>query len=244
MQDLSNYDAVRRQATNEANAAAKALFEAGATEVVVWDCHGGGCNLYHEDLDERCKIALGTWAGTRYPELDSSYAGVLFIGYHAMASSEKGTLAHTFWGKPYQDVKLNGKSCGETDIDAAIAGEYGVPVIFVSGCNECIKEAKEILPWAETVETKKSLANTRIISKHPKAVEKEIFEGVKKAAQRIDEMKPYIIPTPVELEIRFRRIDEAITSRLYDMNGDLFEAIDTYTRRGLVRKMENVVTFL
>ena len=40
-----NIDWVKKQATREANAAAEALFDNGATEVVIWDNHGYGCNL-------------------------------------------------------------------------------------------------------------------------------------------------------------------------------------------------------
>lgn len=101
-----------------------------------------------------------------------------------------------------------------------------------------------MLPWIESVETKKSIAYTRIISKHPKAVEKEIFEGVKKAVSRLDEMKPFCIKTPVELEIRFRRLDEAKHAKIYDIQGDFFCFIDGYTRKGTVRTMEHVVSFL
>ena len=56
------------QATREANAVARGLFEAGAEQVIVWDNHNGSLNLHYDLLDERCDIALGVgfshrWSG-------------------------------------------------------------------------------------------------------------------------------------------------------------------------------------
>ena len=55
-----NYRFACLQATREANAAARALFDAGAQEVVVWDAHGTGVNLQYDLLDPRCRILLGS----------------------------------------------------------------------------------------------------------------------------------------------------------------------------------------
>ena len=54
-----NYEFACLQATREANAAAKALFDAGAEEVMIWDAHGRGVNLQYDLLDKRCRILLG-----------------------------------------------------------------------------------------------------------------------------------------------------------------------------------------
>ena len=47
------------QATREADACAKGLFDAGAEEVIVWDNHNGSQNLSCDFLDSRCEIARG-----------------------------------------------------------------------------------------------------------------------------------------------------------------------------------------
>lgn len=241
IEDSFNIEFVRKQATREANAAVKALFDSGADEVIVWDNHGRGCSLYYDQLDERCLIAIGSTVDTRYPCLDESFSGVLFIGYHGMAGSEDAVLAHTFSSVNYQYIKINGKEYGEVGIDSAIAGEFGVPVIFLSGDDKVISEAKEVLPDIETVETKKSLAYTRIISKHPKRVEKEIYEGVLKAVSRSKEMKVFRIDMPVEVEIRYRRADVAKHARLTDKDGKNFEQTDAYTRKGFLNSIGDVV---
>lgn len=244
VEDSFNIDFVRKQATREADAAARALFDCGAEEVIVWDNHGRGCSLDYDMLDERCKIAIGATVGTRYPVLDDSFSGVLFIGYHAMASNGEAVLAHTYSSLKYQHIKVDGVELGEVGIDGAIAGSKGVPVIFVSGDDKCVAEAKEILPWIETVETKQSFAYTRIISKHPKAVLNEIYDGVKKAVKRIGEMKCFNVKTPVNIEIRYKRTDMATHAKLVDMNGEFFESSDAYTRAGTLKTLENLILIL
>lgn len=244
VENAFNIDFVRKQATREADAAVRGLFECGAEEVVVWDNHGRGCSLNYDELDERCKIAIGSTVGTRYPVLDDSFSGVVMIGYHAMASNGEAVLAHTYSSIKYQHIKVNGVEMGEVGIDGAIAGEKGVPVIFVSGDDKCVAEAKKIMPWIETVETKQSFAYTRIISKHPKAVVKEIYEGVQNAVKRIDEMKCFTVKTPVNVEIRYKRTDTAIHANLVDMNGNSFEFSDAYTRTGMLKTAEDIFFML
>lgn len=239
--DAFNIEFVRKQATKEADAAVKALFDCGATEVIVWDNHATGCNLDYDMLDERCKIAIGSTVETRYPVLDDSFAGVLFIGYHAMASNGEAALAHTYSSVKYQYIKVNGKEFGEVGIDGAIAAEHGVPVIFVSGDDKCVAEAKEFMPWVQTVETKQSFAFTRILSKHPKTTVKEIYNGVKNAVSRLEEMKLLVVKTPVDVEIRYQRTDGATHSNLIDMYGNSFGFEDGYTRVGTLKCVEDII---
>ena len=54
--DTEQWEIARRQAALELNAAADALYEAGAEEVALWDNHGGGGNIELTDLDERIRV--------------------------------------------------------------------------------------------------------------------------------------------------------------------------------------------
>ena len=236
-----NLDFVCKQATREADAAARALFDCGATEVIVWDNHGSGCSLLHDELDERCKISIGPICGRRYPILDETFAGVVLIGYHAKASTPGAAIAHTYSSVKYQHIKVNGAELGEVGIDSAIAGDKGVPVIFVAGDDKCIAEAREIMPWIEFTETKQSTSYTHVITKQPKAVVKEIYAGVKRAVNRLDEMKCFTVKTPLSVEIRYRRSDEACHAKHFDMEGNPFGFADAYTRTGMLRTAEDIV---
>lgn len=51
LSDSSDFMFARKQATLETNAAASALFDAGADQVMVWDSHGQGINLLIDKLD-------------------------------------------------------------------------------------------------------------------------------------------------------------------------------------------------
>ena len=240
IEDSFNIAFVRKQASLEADAAARALFDCGAEEVVVWDCHGRGCSLDYMAIDRRVKLAIGAGGDARFPVIDG-FTGVLFIGYHAMAGTPKAAMAHTFNSKKFQGVWVNEEPVGEIAIDAMIAGEHGVPVIFVSSDDKGVAEAQATLPWAETVVTKESLAMTRVISKHPAAVVDEIYEAVKKAVGRLLAMQLYHVQLPLELKLRYCRADECQASKIYDNQGQAFSLTDAFTRQGSLNHCEDII---
>ncbi|MFB3894571.1 MAG: M55 family metallopeptidase [Phycisphaerae bacterium] len=209
LNDSKNWEFVRHQATREADAAAKGLFDAGATQVIVWDNHGGSLNLFHDDLDERCDIMLGVGVEHRWPGLDSSFAGVLMVGYHSKDNTPDAVMAHSFSSKTYQYMKVNGVEVGEIAIDAAAAGSMGVPAIFVSSDDKGVAEAKQFLPWVETVATKQGLGWNAAISKHPRRSAADIRAAAAAAVKRIREMKTFGFKEPITLEYRFKRMEEA-----------------------------------
>lgn len=228
-----NYSFAALQATREANAAAEALFDNGAKEIIVWDCHGTGVNLDYDKLNRGCKIAMGAGSRTRFPGVDETYDGVLFIGYHAY-DAPKATLAHVYSSATFSAHLINGKPAGELQIDAAIAGKRGVKTLFVSSDDLCVAQAKESFPWANTVVTKQSLAWNSCISKHPLEVCKEIYSSVADAVKNIVSMKTYTIETPFELTLSYKRIEYAQGCSFRNPDGTLFEVVDAYTRRGYI----------
>lgn len=204
-----NLEFARLQATREADAAARGLFEAGAEQVIVWDNHDGSLNLDYDMLDERCDILLGVGAERRWSGMDESFAGVLMVCYHPMDNTPDGVLAHTFTSVGYQWMKINGVEVGEIEVDAAVAGTLGVPTIFVASDDKGVSEAKRFMPWIETVATKQGLGWNLALSKHPKRAVKEIYEGAKRAAERLGEMKPFTFETPITITIRHKRLESA-----------------------------------
>ncbi|MFR5864629.1 MAG: M55 family metallopeptidase [Acutalibacteraceae bacterium] len=134
--------------------------------VTVWDCHGTGVNLDYSLFDKRCTFMLGAGSRLRFPGIEEGYDGILFLGYHAY-DAPAATLAHVYSSTTFQGQWINGKPVGELQIDAAVAGKRGVPVLFVAADDVCVGQAKETFPWAETVVTKKALAwNSCITSIH------------------------------------------------------------------------------
>lgn len=234
--ESSNFEMARLQGTREANAAARALFDSGATEVIIWDNHGGSLNLLYDKLDERCKIALGVGAKHRWPGMDESFSGVVLIGYHAMDNTADAVLAHTFSSKAYQWYKVNGVEVGEMAIDAAVAGEMNVPVIFASSDDKGVAEAERFMPWIETVTTKVGMGWNLAVSKHPERAVKEIYEGVKKAVSRISEMKPFSFSTPITLQYRFKRLDNTRGALLGDKS---WREVDPFTVEKVIEKISD-----
>ncbi len=237
-----NFSLAISQGTREANAAAKALFDSGAEEVVIWDCHGTGVNLDYSAFDPRCKFIIGAGSRVRFPGIDSSYDGVLFIGYHAY-DTPKATLAHVYSSSTFVSHKINGKEIGELQLDAAIAGKRGVKTLFVSSDDICVSQALESFPWIKTVETKKSLAWNSCISKHPDAVCDEIYSQVRKAVEEKEGMKPYMLPTPFELTVSYKRTEYAQGCNLHNTDNTPFEWVDAYTRRGTLNDPEDYFLF-
>lgn len=200
----------REQATREAAAAARALFDSGAEKVVVWDNHGAGANLLFDQLDRRCEILLGTGFGRRFPELDETYSGVLMIGYHAMEGTPNAVLAHTYSPGAYSAIRVNGHAVGEIGLDASVAGELGVPLIFLATDRLGCEEALSLMPWVETVVTKEGYGRNCARSKHPAVVEDEIYSSVKHAVERNQEMQAFIFENPIKVEITFKNPHQAL----------------------------------
>ena len=223
-----NLEFAKLQATREADAAARGLFEAGAEQVIVWDNHNGSLNLDYDLLDRRCDIALGVGFEQRGPGVDESFDGILFVGYHAMDNTIDGVMCHSFSSATYQYLKVNGVEVGEMEIDAAVAGEMGVPPIFTSSDDRAVAEASEFFSGIETVTTKVGKGWNAAVSKHPERVLDEIFEGAQRAVQNRKSMKAFTFESPIEFEIRYKRLESAQSaSRGYKAG----ERLDPYTVR-------------
>lgn len=226
-----------RQGTREASAAVAALFANGAEEVIVWDCHGTGFNLDYDAFDKRTKFTLGAGSKKRFPGLESDCDGVLFIGYHAYDAKD-ATLCHVYSSATYTGMKIDGKPVGELQIDAAIAGKKGVPVLFVSSDDVCVAQAKKSFPDAEFVETKKALAWNSCISKHPEAVCDEIKEAVAAAMQKKGTV--YRVNTPFAYEVSYKRIEYAQGCALRNPDNTPFGWDGAYTRKGILADPEDI----
>jgi D-amino peptidase len=147
-------DEGKRLMVEEMNACVAGCFAAGATEVVVRDGHAGGTNVDPKLLDPRATLIQGATPGVRFKGLDGAEALIL-LGYHAMALTTNGVLAHSFSSASIQGMWLNGREVGEIGVDAAIAAEHKIPVVMVSGDDKVAAEARAWLPQVVTCETKK-----------------------------------------------------------------------------------------
>jgi len=119
----------RRLYTGEINAAVRGAKAAGATEIVVMDCHGAGegwtfNSLIPEELDPACEyVVQNEW--TEYTEfLEQGPDAALFVAMHAMAGTRDGVLAHTVSGSSWSRLRFNGVEIGDRVGQAGIEAEY------------------------------------------------------------------------------------------------------------------------
>ena len=136
--------------TEEINAAVRGAKAAGATEIVVMDCHGAGKgwsfnSLIPDLLDPACEFVVQQeW--TEYTEfLEQGCDAALFVGMHARAGTRDGVMNHTVSGQSWQNLSFNGTLVGETGINAALCGNWGCPVLLVTGDEAVCREGRELL---------------------------------------------------------------------------------------------------
>jgi D-amino peptidase len=234
------YERFRHFMTNETLAAVNAAKEAGAGEIVVSDSHGNGENLLIEDFPTDVRI-VRAWPrhGGMMAGLDSSFTAAMFVGYHASTTNPNGVRAHTFSSAHYARVTLNGNAVTEGEYNAAYAGAKGVPVIFVSGDNEATQEIKARLGTIETVETKQALSFHSAETLTPQESCSRISRGVKAALARLHDFKPYVIKTPVTLEITFKNYMPAEVLAYLRM----VQRVDSHTIRFVGKDMDEVDDF-
>src|SRR5213596_1246707 len=111
-EEKDSYKEGRVLYTEEINAAVRGAKAAGATEIVVMDCHGAGGewsfnSLVPELLDRDCEFVVQQeW--TEYTAfLEQGVDAALFVGMHAMAGTPDGVLNHTVSGQLWQNLWFN-----------------------------------------------------------------------------------------------------------------------------------------
>jgi len=163
--------------------------EAGASEVVVCDSHSNGRNVVLEELDPRARLAWGRQNRSlgQVHGIDNSYAALVMVGFHARAGTP-GVLNHTINSGVVHQFRLNGEAYGEVDINAALAGVFGVPIAFVSGDDRVVAQSKSRFPAIETVTTMESIGTYSALLHAPKAARALVRDGVERALGRLADM--------------------------------------------------------
>ena len=196
------YERARILMTHEANAAITGAFEAGATEVLVNDSHGGFRNMPPDLLDSRAQAVQGK---PRYLSMmagvDQGVAAVCMIGYHSRAQG-RGILAHTINSFAFTRIRFNGQELGEAGIYGALAGEYGVPVAMASGDDAFIGEHQPLFPDTVFVQTKRATGHTSGIGLSPAQACSAIRAGVAAALTRPAKPLPFVLHGPIEVRIQ------------------------------------------
>ncbi|MFN2539719.1 MAG: M55 family metallopeptidase [Mycobacteriales bacterium] len=196
----SGYPRAQELMTAEANAAIRGAFAGGATEVVVNDSHGTMDNLLHGRLDRRARVVFGAPAPSCMVRgVEAGDAVARFIGYHAPASWP-GTLAHTF-SASFADLRVNGESSSEADVNALLCGARGVPVGVLTGDDEICRLAAKSLPDVRLVETKRSHGFSAVDSLHPAEAADLIEAAVCDAVRDAGSLPRPALPAQLRVEV-------------------------------------------
>ena len=121
--------------------------------------------------------------------IDDTFDAVLFIGYHASTSNPRGVRAHTMSSANLTGLRLNGREMPEAGVSAAIAGDFGVPVVMISGDDAIAEEARGILGDLEAAVTKHTLGFHSARTLMPEASYALIREKVRAALGRLGDFR-------------------------------------------------------
>ena len=197
----------REQGVREVNAAADALYAAGAEVVALWDNHGGGGNVDPEALDKRIKLLDPDLTKRRMYFAEGEFDCICYFGYHAMEGTLGGVLAHTMSSVSVQYYKLDGEYIGEVDMDAYIAASHGMPSVFFAGGDIACRQAKRAVPGIVTVVTKTEHSRNEATYRDNGELLSEIGEKIVEAVKGEHTVRK--ISMPAIFEKSFKRVEDA-----------------------------------
>ncbi len=194
-------------ATRVARVVAEELLRNGVDHVTIADSHGLMTNVKYLDMPRKTSLIQGyPRAFSMLSGLDESFAAAVFLGYHCAAGTRYGVLDHTYSGRAFYRIWVNGVKASEYLLNAYYAGELGVPVILVAG-DHCLEvDVRNHTPWSVFIPLKRGVS--RYAAEYSSF--EEILESLRRAVyialQRLRrrEAKPLVPETPIELKIEFR----------------------------------------
>ncbi|MBZ0135728.1 MAG: M55 family metallopeptidase [Planctomycetes bacterium] len=218
MPEGKTYERARKLMTEDVNAVITgALREEPAAEFVVCDGHGVMRNLILEDLHEAAQLVIGPASPANKPlcqsqGCDETFDVAFFTGYHTRAGTENGLLSHTWVGSAITNIRVNGEIVGETALNAAVVGHWGIPVALVSGAHELEAEARATIPEGFVfVGTKQTYGFTAALCLPPAKTHKLLNEGAAEAVRRFKQgkLKAHKPKLPVTIGVEFHRREMA-----------------------------------
>lgn len=192
MPEGRGYQSAQRYLTGDVNAVIEGCLEAlpkGSHVFRVADGHGIMRNIVLEELHEAAELVVGPAVPENRPlcqceGIDESFDVAVFVGFHSKARTPFGLLSHTYVGSAIADVRVNGKSVGEAELNAVVLGSLGVPVGLVIGNSDLEHEVRSWSNRVGFVATKQTLGPSAAICLPPKKTRELIRQA---SAQMITE---------------------------------------------------------
>ena len=199
------YGRSREWMTAEVNAAIAGIREAGAAEIVVCDSHGNGQSVLIDKLPDDVRIVRGFPRPLEMMQgIDDTFTAAVFIGYHGSEWTAGAVRGHTISSARLLGIKLNGAEVSEGIYNAALAGQFGVPVAFVSGDRLAVTQLQQAVPAAEGAIVKEPYGYHSAMTVTPARGQEMIYEGLTRAMAKLGSLQPYRVSTPIQLEVGFK----------------------------------------
>ena len=239
--DGFEYQRAREWMTAEVNAAIAGIRAAGPAEIVVCDSHGNGQSVLIDLLPEDVRIVRGFPRPMEMMQgIDESFAAAVLIGYHASEWTANAVRGHTISSARLLGVTLNGTEMSEGMYNAALAGQFGVPVAFVSGDRLAVAQLQQVAPSAEGVIVKEPYGYHSALTVTPARGQAMIRDGLKRAMAKIGSLQPYRLTTPIALGVGFKLTLDA--ERAAFVPG--LTRADAHTVKGTFRDMTEITKLL
>lgn len=185
----------REMLMNDLCAVLEGIKDSGA-EAVVYDMHTDGRNVDVTRIN--VPVVMGKpILGELYRGVGKDFDGLFLLGLHTMQHTGH-LLAHSYL-REYDAIYLNGLLVGEIGVEAALAGEQGIPLKFISGDDMGCLEAKALIENIVTCPVKTSLGDDTAICLSPEVSAKLLREKAAEAARA--DVKPFVMAAPYEIRI-------------------------------------------
>jgi D-amino peptidase len=185
----------REMLMNDLCAVLDGIAEAGA-EAIVYDMHTDGRNVDVSRIS--APVVMGKPILPEiYRGVGKDFDGLYLLGLHTMQHTGH-LLAHSYL-REYDAIYLNGLLVGEIGIEAALAGEQGIPLKFISGDDMGCLEAKALIENIVTCPVKTSLGDDAAICLSPAESAKLLREKAREAVEA--EIDPFELKAPYEIKI-------------------------------------------
>lgn len=191
----------RAMLMNDLQAVIDGLLAEGDHQIVVYDEHTDGRNIDLSELPDAVSVICGKppyradWGG-----IDSSFQGMIMVGFHARNGTPGALLPHSY-SRRNLAIRINGAEVGEIGMEAAIAGDVGVPVWLVTGDSAGMAEAAHTIPGVRTVTVKEALGPHAALCYPPRLTARRLCDAAQGLLRDPPQVSPLVFPGPVTLEI-------------------------------------------
>ena len=200
--------------TGDVNAAVRGAIAGGATSVVVTDGHHLGRNILIEELDPRAVLISGSSPDLSMVQgVEQDIQGAMFIWYHGRMGARNAILDHTWSDERVSGLWINDRAFGESGLNGAVCGHFGVPVIMASGDQTLCAEVQQFFgSEVETAQVKQAFGRMAAECLPPAISTRLIEEAAERSIIKLKNggiPKPFKVESPILMAVEFAQSDMA-----------------------------------